>query len=68
MSNDTLRDLCIENNWFTWGDNVQYSRLFNMNTQGCSIEELALVIWLCSDETWNRTKIENKLREKLRKD
>lgn len=50
MTNETLRSLCIKNKWFTCGFNSQYDKLFDMNRNNSSIDELALVIWLCSDE------------------
>ena len=43
-----LRHLCIENQWFTCGTVRQYEKLFEMNDAGRSVEELALVIWICS--------------------
>lgn len=49
IDNDQLRNLCIEHNWFTCGTNRQYSKLFDMNEQGAGIEQIATVIWLCSD-------------------
>ena len=45
---EELRLLCIEKDWFTAGSNQQYEKLFNMNRDGASLEELALVIWICS--------------------
>lgn len=53
ISSDKLRSLCIENHWFTCGTNHQYEKVFEMNEQGASIEQLATVIWLCSDEEEN---------------
>lgn len=50
IDNLTLRNLCIEKDWFTCGTNEQYAKLFHMNKQGASIEQIATVIWLCSDE------------------
>lgn len=49
ISNDALRRLCIKNNWFTNGTNSQYEKLFEMNNQLAPIEQIATVIWLCSD-------------------
>lgn len=49
IDNDKLRSLCIEHGWFTCGTNSQYSKLFEMNEQGAGIEQIATVIWLCSD-------------------
>lgn len=45
---EDLRILCIEKDWFTAGSNQQYEKLFDMNRDGASLEELALVIWICS--------------------
>ena len=49
IDNDKLRSLCIEHDWFTCGTNSQYRKLFEMNEQGAGIEQIATVIWLCSD-------------------
>ena len=48
-SNEHLRRLCIKHNWFTEGTNTQYEKLFYANQNGASVEELATIIWLCSD-------------------
>ncbi len=61
MTNEALRELCIKNNWFTCGSNHQYNKLFEMNENGRSVCELALVIWLCSDGKLDRTAIEQEL-------
>lgn len=45
-----LRNLCINSNWFTCGSNEQYNKLFYANENGCTIEEIATIIWVCSDE------------------
>ena len=47
---EQLRLLCIRKNWFTCGTNEQYEKLFYANESGCPIEELATIIWLCSDD------------------
>lgn len=44
-----LRELCINQNWFTCGTSVQYNKLFDMAAAGATIHDLALIIWLCSD-------------------
>ena len=49
-TNETLRSLCIKKNWFTCGSNRQYEKLFQMNEELAPIEEIATVIWLCSDD------------------
>lgn len=50
IDNETLRNLCIRNRWFEEGTCEQYEKLFQLNAAGCSITEMALVIWLCSDK------------------
>lgn len=55
ISNTTLQQLCIKNNWFTCGDNEQYDALFEANKTGAPIEQIATIIWICSDmEKWCR--------------
>lgn len=46
----TLYRLCNDNNYFTCGDNAQYEKLFEANEMNAPIEELATIIWLCSDD------------------
>lgn len=46
---ENLRQLCIEQNWFTCGTNAQYEKLFYANENGCSITGIAVIIWTCSD-------------------
>lgn len=48
-SPESLRQLCIYNDWFTAGSNEQYDRLFYANENGFSIGEIATIIWACSD-------------------
>lgn len=43
-----LRQLCIDENWFTSGSNEQYGKLFYANANGCPMEEIATIIWVCS--------------------
>ena len=45
ISNEMLRHLCIKNRWFTQGTNRQYEKLFHMNNQKATIEQIATVIW-----------------------
>lgn len=45
-----LRRLCIEHGWFTHGSIDQYDKLFYANENGCPIEEIATIIWLCSGD------------------
>lgn len=51
IPNDKLRVLCIKNDWFTCGTNTQYERLFQANTDRMSVETIATIIWICSDNT-----------------
>lgn len=62
---EDLYHMCNNNNWFTCGDNSQYNKLFELNREGASIEELALVIYICSD--CSRESILNKLKESYRR-
>lgn len=48
LDSSELRSLCIKENWFTSGDVRQYEMLFQRNSEGASIEELAAIIWICS--------------------
>lgn len=56
LSNEMLWNLCIKNRWFTQGTRTQYEKLFFLNEQRAPIEEIATVIWICSnaDETCRR--------------
>ena len=57
-----LQRLCIKNQWFTCGTTSQYSKLFELNNKGCSLDELALVIWICSEaDKWTRRDIKLEL-------
>lgn len=47
---EDLRALCIKKDWFTCGTNEQYAKLFLANSHGAPIEEIATIIWLCSDD------------------
>lgn len=46
----SLQSICVLHNWFTCGDNAQYKKLFEMNRKGRTLRELALCIWLCSED------------------
>lgn len=62
-SSTELRLLCICHNWFTCGTNKQYEKLFYANEHGCPIEEIATIIWLCSDDKMPRRDILFHLKE-----
>lgn len=53
-TNPNLRALCIKHNWFTCGDCRQYERLFEANRSGYTLEEIAAIIWICSDDVWSK--------------
>ncbi len=50
----TLRQTCIDKEWFTCGTTRQYEKMFLINNDGenerWTIEDVALVIWICSDD------------------
>ena len=50
LDSGELRTLCIRNNWFTCGDIRQYTRFFQRNSEGATIEEHSVIIWICSDD------------------
>ena len=45
---EKLRQLCIDNGYFDRGTNYQYNRLFEMNQSDWALNDIALVIWICS--------------------
>lgn len=47
---EELWALCNKMDWFTAGTNSQYEKLFDLNREGASLDELALVIWLCTPD------------------
>lgn len=48
ISSNKLFYLCNKYQWFTAGDNRQYSMLFRLADEGISVEKLATIIWICS--------------------
>lgn len=44
-----LYELCNKKQYFTSGSNSQYDKLFYMANNGGSLYDLALIIWLCSN-------------------
>lgn len=62
VSCEDLREVCIANGWFTCGDCSQYDKLFELNSEECSLEELAFCIWLCSVDV-SRDEVLNQLRK-----
>ena len=64
---DKVYALCNEYQWFTCGSNNQYDKLFVMIEEKAPIEEVATVIWLCSDDKWCRRDILAELKEAAKK-
>ena len=62
---DELRSLCIKNDWFTCGTCRQYEKLFQANEERASLDEIATIIWICSDEKWCRRDILVELNEAM---
>lgn len=62
---ETLRNLCIKNNWFTNGTNEQYDKLFEANTDGEDIENIASMIWICTDAEDTEIRDLRAIREEL---
>lgn len=60
---EELISLCIKKNWFTGGTNEQYEKLFYANENGFPIEEIATIIWLCSDDCSRADIIEDLISE-----
>ncbi len=58
ISDRRLRGLCVKHDWFNRGTRDQYDKLFYANAHGAPLEELATIIWLCSDsDKWCRRDI-----------
>lgn len=54
ISNLALQQLCIKNNWFTYGSIQQYEKLFYANDMKAPLEEIVTIIWICSDDVCRR--------------
>ncbi len=50
LTAQAMYHICNKYSWFTAGDNEQYSKLFEMTKGGAGIHELALIIWICSED------------------
>ena len=46
---DEIYILCNEKKYFTCGSNEQYDRMFDMVRNGAPANDIALVIFICSD-------------------
>ena len=61
---ERIRELCIREDWFTCGSSRQYEKMFNIVREGGSIHDVALCVWLCSDDV-SYVKIELEVRKIL---
>jgi len=57
---EKIRQFCIQNKYFKAGTSSQYEKLFELANEGASKHDLALIIYVCSDNDSLET-IENKL-------
>lgn len=53
-TNHDLRMACIDNNWFKSGDNTQYEKMFDMNSNAMTfrLRDIATAIYICSDTSY----------------
>ena len=58
-----LRQLCIDEQWFTSGSIAQYEKMFDRLNKQCPFEELVIIIWICSDNV-TKEQIRYKIHEK----
>lgn len=45
-----LRRLCIENDWFSSGDFLQFDKLLFANENGFNLNQIATIIWVFSED------------------
>ena len=65
---NNVYELCNKHRWFTQGTKEQYCKMFRMVDVEVPIEEIAAVIWLCSDESkWSKEEILAKLQTVAKK-
>ena len=50
ISAGRVYDLCKEHGWYMDATNTQVDKLIYMVQHGASIQEIATIIWLCSNE------------------
>lgn len=67
LNSSELRALCIRENWFTSGSIEQYERMFERNKQGATLNELSIIIWICSSPEIEKEYIYSKLFAECRK-
>lgn len=60
--------LCSKHWWFTQGTTEQYCKMSRMVEEKAPIEEIAAVIWLCSDVSkWSKEEILTELQTVAKK-
>ncbi|BAL01909.1 hypothetical protein OBV_p-00540 (plasmid) [Oscillibacter valericigenes Sjm18-20] len=59
---DDLYRLCNLNGYFTCGNSAQYQKMFDMADAGAAAHDVAVVIWICSDDK-PLEKIEKEVQE-----
>lgn len=59
---EKLYRLCNQKGYFTCGSSEQYAKMFKMAEQGATAHDIALVIWICSNNKELET-IENEVSE-----
>lgn len=63
ISNERLRSICECNKWFTYGNEEQYEKLFELKNNLADINILILLIWICSEKKFEIREIENKIKK-----
>lgn len=58
-----LYELCNRNRYFTCGSNEAYKKMFELGTQGASVNMIAAIIWACSDDDAQLSTIMEQLEE-----
>ncbi len=64
ITTEKLYNLCNKYQWFTSGSIRQYARLFEKAQNGASLNELALIIWICSSNMTEQEILEILEKEK----
>ena len=57
--------LCMDNGWFTCGDNEQYRRVMRAADKGMNTHDIAVAIWICSIAV-TLEDVEGKIKDYLR--
>lgn len=49
LTNEDLERLCKKYDWFLDGTPKQFLKLHTLNELGCSLQEIATAIWMCTN-------------------